>query len=735
MVASSLKPLPLCALLLALVASTAMASDHRARFCGFGGDRELLAGLQARWPTLEYCRAYADGDLADMKLLAGMAKELGLVYSLQSVAPAFPPGYLDEHQCWAVDFLGRTPPELGFSHPVADYCHPATVSALKRNLDVALGEVGAASFTMVDYVWPYIGGRWGYSDADFAAYRSALRADDGGLTISDADGARTISFWDYFHELSGLRFSPRDVGCESWNEYVPARPNEVGPDATPEERRSLFLFYGLYHYCWLRYAQECGEYAQSLGGELQASLNPENFGNGTDILTWGRLRGTGEPWLEEWGSAWIAIAAYHNLWYFARPYREAGKRLGLIGETGAAGGHPDSGFGPARPHYWDAKANYAVTYALGAAGQFNDREEDYIWAPLREMQDPGGPYADLWDGYVKAMDGFLQYAEDQATRPPCDVLCISTRSILYHADSSDYSTSQAYSLSGPLVDLHYDYHQGYAPLPRRVLDEHRVVLFSPWEYPAYAADDLREWLAGSPDRVLVTHSFAPTRVCRGLNQDAVPELDDASAAGGFGLRGLRQTDVREGEISFIAPEWQGRFVLPLGAAVSLPLPLIACEGRALVKLGDAALVTEVRLPDAGRAVYLNFAPPERYQGPDDPHSALLRACLSALLSEAGQSPQVEGSPHWACAKFDVPDGHVYALMDSRAARQARFTEETASMEPAEKLWLLLEPGTEYALQDMLTGARWSRRTDDQGKLEVYTSGKNVRLLSVARAPA
>jgi hypothetical protein len=152
-----------------------------------------------------------------------------------------------------------------------------------------------------------------------------------------------------------------------------------------------------------------------------------------------------------------------------------------------------------------------------------------------------------------------------------------------------------------------------------------------------------------------------------------------------------------------------------------------------VKLGDAALVTEVRQPEGGRVVYLNFAPPERYQGPDDPHSALLRACLAAVLSEAGERPQAEGSPHWACAKFDVPDGYVYTLIDSRAAGQARFTEETASMEPAQKLWLLLEPGAEYRVQDMLTGARWQRRTDDRGRLEVFTSGRNVRLLRVRNA--
>jgi hypothetical protein len=134
-----------------------------------------------------------------------------------------------------------------------------------------------------------------------------------------------------------------------------------------------------------------------------------------------------------------------------------------------------------------------------------------------------------------------------------------------------------------------------------------------------------------------------------------------------------------------------------------------------VKLGNLNLVTEVR-PDqgGGRIVYLNFAPPDRYQSPPDAHSSLLQACLAAALRQAGCRPQAEGSSRWACAKYTVGDGNTFLLLNADAAGQARFTEETASMAPAEKLSLLLKPDTNYAIYDLLAETTAQRRTDAAG---------------------
>lgn len=708
--------------------------DVGVRFCGFGGDRAILEGLEALWPNLEYCRAYDEGHAADIRALGELARSLGVRYTSQSCAPAFPPGYLEAHDNLAVDFLGRRPAELGFGHPVADYCHPATVAALKRNLDLALGEMGASAFAMVDFVWPYIGGAWGYSEADFAAYREALKGTDGGLEVRDAGGVRTLSFWEYLGELSGVRLEPADLGLRSWDEYTPVRPPELEADPTPQRRRNWFVFQGLYHWCWLKYAQEGGRHAQGLGGELQGILNPENRGNGCDLLTWGRLTGTGESWLEDWGSAWIAQAAYHNLPYFARAYRASGKRLGLIGETGAAGGHPDSGFGPSRPHYWDPDSNYAITWALGAAAGFSDREEDYIWTSWAETTDPESAHRDLWRGYRKGMDGFRQYAVDEATRPACEVLSVVNRSVLHNTDSTDYSTSQAFSLTPALVDLHTDYLQAGFPLDEGMLEAARVALFAPWDYPRPVAARLRRWLEGDPARVLITHSFAPARPCTGLDLGPVPEVGDAGAAAEMGLEGLRETEVREGQISEVAPAWEGLFSLPVGTHLALPRPLVACEGTALVRLGGEPLVTRVQVPGGGQIIYLNFVAPERYRA-SDPASDLTRACVQAALREARVAPLAEGSAGWACSRYDVPGGSAYLLLNREACAQPRMTVETASMAPAEKLALRVAPATTYLIHDVLEMTRSLRRSDGQGRLPITLDGKNLRLLQVRPAPA
>jgi hypothetical protein len=704
--------------------------DNRIRFCGFGGNGRTLDMLTNWWPNLEYCRAYDPAAVPATARLAAEAQRRGVRFSLQSVAPVLPEGYLDQHDCWAIDFLNRKPPALGIAHPVADYCHPATVAALKGDLEVAFREMGASSFTMVDFVWPYVGGNWGYSEACFASYRAALAGTDGGLRVAEAGGERALSFWDYFAELSGLRFTPQELGCKSWQEFEPVRPNRIGNPPTDTQRRNAFLFRGLIHYCWLRYAQEAGAHAKKLGGELQASLNPENSANGTDLLMWGRLADTGEPWMEEWGSPWTAMAGYHTYRYFMEPYRTGRKRAGLIAETGAAGGHPDSGFGPARPHYWDPNSNYALSWALGAAGQFDDREEDYIYASPQETLDPAGPQADCWRGYVKGMDGFWQYALDKPRRPVAPILSIVNRSILHESDSSEQSINRKYSLAPPLVEMHVDFEQGYFPLSDTLLAGRKVLLFAPWDYPRAMLPRLQRWLAENNGRLLVTHSFVPARPCRGLTSAPHTELDEPAAAEVLGLRGLRFSEVRKGKISSVDAEWKGLFPLAPGTELTLDRPLVACAGKALVRLGDAPLVTKVEGPSGGTVIYLNFTPPEHYNTGVGDSARLLRAVLEAITRQAGIEPQAEGASTWACARYDLTTGHAYLLLDRARLTQTRFTEETASLDPAAKLSLRLNPRTAYRIYDVLAGTIAERKADDAGRLEVFLSGRSIRLLYV-----
>lgn len=717
---------------------------HRVRFCGFGGDENTIRHLQQWWPNIEYCLAYDSKNIEGMARLALSARQVGATFSLQAAGPVLPEGYLDLHQNWAIDFLNRKPPDLGSGHPLADYCHPATVAALRENLDTTLRKVKADSLSMVDFVWPWVGGSWGYSPACISAYREILAEADEGLRLSiddsvgdlqkgDLSGTRTIHFWDYFQELSGLRFKPADLGYTSWQHYQPLADTS-SQNLSDAEKRNIFVFRGLIHYCWLRYAQSGAAHARQLGGELQASLNPENSGNGTDLLTWSRLADTGEPWWEQWGSPWTAVAGYHTYGYFTQPHRGGTKRFGLIGETGAAGGHPaDVGFGPARPHYWDPNSNYAITWAISAAGQFDDREEDYIYASPLETEDPSGPHYDSWRGYVKGMDGFFQYSLDQPQRSRAQVVSITNRSILHTTDSSESSVHQKYSLAPPLVDLHIDFQQTYFPLRDADLKSRQVLLLAPWEYPAETLSQIERWLAEDHSRVVVTHSFVPTRPCDGLALDVRPDIGDPLAAKGLGLAGLKASNVTTGPLETVDTDWNKTFDIAQGTILSFGRPLITCEGETVLKLGDHPLVTRVRGPRGGTVYYLNFTAPERYEMATDDSARLLRATMSQILRERHIKPQAEGSQHWACSRYNLSNGYAFFLLDRRQARQTRFTEESPSYEPVEPLALCLAPHTEYWIYDVLSETLGRKSTDHRGLLPVFLSGKSVRLLYVYQA--
>jgi hypothetical protein len=59
-----------------------------------------------------------------------------------------------------------------------------------------------------------------------------------------------------------------------------------------------------------------------------------------------------------------------------------------------------------------------------------------------------------------------------------------------------------------------------------------------------------------------------------LDGDVVPEIDEADAAKLLGLAELRQTEVQEGEINAIAPEWEGTFSVSEGTHIKLERPLV-----------------------------------------------------------------------------------------------------------------------------------------------------------------
>jgi hypothetical protein len=174
------------------------------------------------------------------------------------------------------------------------------------------------------------------------------------------------------------------------------------------------------------------------------------------------------------------------------------------------------------------------------------------------------------------------------------------------------------------------------------------------------------------------------------------------------------------------------FSMKVGTELTLDRPLVTCEGKPLLKLNGAPLVTLVNNPKGGRVIYLNFCAPERYETDSSDSARLLRAVMEAITRQSQILPLAEGAPTWSCARYDLDRGHAYFLVDRTQSKQPRFTEETGSMDPAAKLSLRLEPKTQYRIYDVLADSVSRRQTNDKGHLELFLSGRSIRLLYVFR---
>ena len=211
------------------------------------------------------------------------------------------------------------------------------------------------------------------------------------------------------------------------------------------------------------------------------------------------------------------------------------------------------------------------------------------------------------------------------------------------------------------------------------------------------------------------------------------ELDDPAAAAPLGLTGLRPTEIRRGKIGRVAPGWAGLFEIKPGTEVKFHRPLTACQGEPLVALEDGTpLVTRASTPKGGTVIYLNFCAPERYDGKDpDDSPRLMRDVLDALTKQQKIAPMAAGSKDWVCARYELEDGYAFVLLDrTRANAQDRFTEETPLMDPAAKFSLLLTPDTTYDIYDLSAEPPSHRKTDAKGRLELFLSGRDIRLLYV-----
>ncbi len=530
--------------------------------------------------------------------------------------------------------------------------HPGAFEAGRRRAE-ALVRAGIGIWMLVDYVFPHQDGPFGYAPAMVEAYRRDLLGRDEGLVVQEGGSRRPLRFQDYFRAYNGFFPEPAGLGLGRWEDFVP--PVEL----RTEDRARWTVFLYLRSYEWVKLADRIGRYYGALGGQgLWVVPNPEDPWGSSDyafLLRTAGVRGLLPEWFLPAGD--MAEATYASLGMLRQEADRSGARLGVLFETGFDGsGLP----------YWDWRVAFGAAYALSAAARADDFDDDFLHdVPFDVMRDPAsGPHFQRFrDGVAKAR-AFLLVREEGATRPTTEVLCVSERPPARTGGSFFFRLGQPHTFARALSRAHVLFDLRDSLDLEGVLGGYRVIFYSPLAPRVGDIARLRAWLAGRPGRVLITHSFVPTRDASGYHG-----LDDGvslGSAGGGALLGLGAITPGAGQrakIRALAPGWER--VLRIGEELALPTLVRTTGGEVVVDSDLGPLVSRVRI-GASELLYLHFAP-----GSEEGAGLRLMARIAReMAARARVQPLVAADAEVAVQAFDVPGGRSLLLWDGPAL--ARF---------------------------------------------------------------
>ncbi|MDQ3813377.1 MAG: hypothetical protein M3347_05445, partial [Armatimonadota bacterium] len=510
---------------------------------------------------------------------------------------------------------GQNPIERGLDPTHSEDITNPRFLKLAQQLYLSSAKAGADVYRPVDYVWSYVQGgqSWTYSSAALKAWPQDLNETDAGLELGKGIDARkpvsrrVAHFWEYFASYHGYRMRPSDLGLNSWDEYRPPAPN--APDS-PQLRNNRIVLNMLYHYEWLKFANEVTRPSATQYGMLtQPVVNPEEINNGTDLYWLSKLAFARGYWTEWWGHPGIVVPTYYNGRYYDNAVRTNGKEIVIGGEVAAAGGNPYEG----RPHYWDNMAGYLVAYSQ--AGSVDARAQNHqYWAWTWERAiDPQRPEYAAYTGMRSSYCGFLQNRNDKAVKPKTDLLAMSMRAITHGLPYFDHGSDQPYNLGQELVKLNY-LHDGAAfPLNDAFNpDDYKTIVFSSFEPPQGFVKKLGQWLSAKAGRTLITHSFVPTRFSAPVTElraDMMAFIQPGGQEKLLGFGSISESDVTSGVLQARHPvfktvlkEWDGK---PVTFSRGICRTAGVTDEKVLLALNDLPLVSEHRAGQ-GRVIYLHF---------------------------------------------------------------------------------------------------------------------------------
>ncbi|MHB0997725.1 MAG: hypothetical protein ACYC27_00650 [Armatimonadota bacterium] len=639
---------------------------------------------------------------------------------------------LTQEGAWCVRWDGEsnntTPGKFDKGHTACS-SHPKFIEMNKRRVDAIIAS-GINTLTLVDYVWPYMGGRWGYSEADIAAYRRAMTGTDGGLKLIDKSGTHTISFWDYFKDYSGFILKPADLGYKSWNEYQPTTEEQAWAD-NGQKRKNMFLFVTLNHYQWLKFLQEIGLYIESKGGHLWMIPNPEDLGDAADYIYAGHLAGLQCNLPEYFGNPIWTEAIYRSGNYLSKNVREGSHLVGPILETNA-GGHGTP--------YYDAEVSYAVAYDLFASMSADVSKNDFLdEAPYDVMSDPKNTYYfDRFRDTMSKVYAFDQYKSDKPSRKATKIAVITSRNInryrgdLFYgfgATDKTYDGCLADALAKEGMSFNLMDTIGYAPI-----EEQQVIFWGVPEAPETSVPRIKKWLDGNPSRALICHSYQPTRRISGLGYCPWITKQDfiENPLGGkdWGLPVIsKKDDFTSGKIDTVKAPFIG--VFKQGEQITLPGGLyIAKGGKVLLSVSGYPLVSEFKRPNGSKVIYLHYRAGE----PDT--SELDRRIASALASYYGARRLADSVDNIMVHSYTIKNGSAHVLWNRDVInkwefiydgnRKQRLTYSNPGIDAIVKI--LVPQKGEYVVYEVLSGV--SSRVKVVGNVELSLKDKTCAVYYV-----
>jgi hypothetical protein len=644
--------------------------------------------------------------------------------------------FLKEHNGYAVSIDGkiRVGPDTTHSE---DMTNTLVLKALQERI-LTSAKAGAKAWRSVDYVWPWAGGAvWGYSDSAIKRWRENLNGRDTGIETLEKGKLRSASFWEYAESYLGYRMTPADCGFKSWDDYYPPKVNEP---ASPQVENRRTLFNLLYHYEWVKYINEAAKPSAKFGLKAQPICNPESFANGTD-LAWlfkgAYVRGMAAEW---WNTADVMIWNYYTGGYYGRIAQKNGKEIILLGESAAAGGSPYYGkFG--RPNYWDNMANYLITYAQSGSMDVKAKHDQYWGSSWKRASNPAEREYQSFTAFRSAWCGFLQCRNDKAFKPKTDVLVITERSIVQDVPSFDRSPqAQPYSLGRDLMELNYLYDGAAFPVDLAYnLDDYRVIVYATISPPKGYAEKLAKWVSADDKRILVTHSFVPTRYAAPatkVRKNPIAYIQEGQQEKVLSFESIQEGTVHSGVLKTHHPIFEKKLKMFEGKRVTFGGSL--CEapgGTVLVSLDDRTLVSE-RKCGKGRVIYLHFFPNEKgISG-----RLLEKAIMDAVMEYAGYEPIATSPESIYVLRFDCPDGRSMYLTYNNDARvdmdyhgQTFNVYQAADPDVKGEIRIIThQPKTSFVLTNMITGVSTKAVSDEKGWLPVRYDGWNMMGISVEK---